>query len=127
MQKHLSAETIYVGLYVLPQRALLSELPTALRQAREGVDLGRERPIISAKTPHMTPMAERPAKGSRPHGTGPLGRQSHHGSPQWLGRQSGVSGQSKMIIHLASPHSRSTLLAHVHDTRSLTRRIPPRQ
>jgi len=74
MQKHLSAETIHVGLYVLPQRALLSELPTALRQAREGVDLGRERPIISAKTPHMTPMAERPAEGSRPHSTGPLER-----------------------------------------------------
>jgi hypothetical protein len=86
MQKHLSAETIYVELYVLPRRALLSELLTALRQAREGVDLWRERPIISAKTPHMIAMAERPAKGRLPHGTGPLGRQSHHGSPQWLGR-----------------------------------------
>ncbi len=31
MRKHLSTETIYVGLYVLPRRALHSELLAALR------------------------------------------------------------------------------------------------
>ncbi|HWF59091.1 MAG TPA: hypothetical protein VN666_02095 [Nitrospira sp.] len=35
MSKHLSAETIYVGLYVLPRGALRSELLAALRQARK--------------------------------------------------------------------------------------------
>jgi IS30 family transposase len=35
MQKHLSAETIYVGLYVLPRGTLRSELLAALRQARK--------------------------------------------------------------------------------------------
>ena len=33
--RHLSAETIYVGLYVLPRGALRSELLAALRQARK--------------------------------------------------------------------------------------------
>lgn len=35
MQKHLSAETIYVGLYVLPRGTLRSALLAALRQARK--------------------------------------------------------------------------------------------
>ena len=35
MRKHLSAETIYVALYVLPRGALRSELLAALRQARK--------------------------------------------------------------------------------------------
>ena len=34
MRKHLSAETIYVGLYVLPRGTLRSTLLAALRQAR---------------------------------------------------------------------------------------------
>ena len=34
MRKHLSAETIYVGLYLLPRGTLRSELLAALRQAR---------------------------------------------------------------------------------------------
>ncbi len=46
MQKQLSAETIYVGLYVLPRGALRSEL--------RGTD--RRGQIL-----HMTPIAERPA------------------------------------------------------------------
>ena len=35
MGKHLSVETIYVGLYVLPRGALRRELMAALRQARK--------------------------------------------------------------------------------------------
>ena len=35
MRKHLSAETIYVGLYVLPRGTLRSKLLAALRQARK--------------------------------------------------------------------------------------------
>lgn len=49
MQKRLSAETIYVGLYVLPRGRLRRELLAALRQARqtrrprlkEWIDVGR--------------------------------------------------------------------------------------
>lgn len=62
MRKHLSTETIYAGLYVLPRGALRSELLAALRQARKarrprarGAD--RRGPI-----PNMTPIAERPAE-----------------------------------------------------------------
>jgi transposase, IS30 family len=62
MRKHLSTETIYVGLYVLPRGALRSELLAALRQARttrrpraRGTD--RRGPI-----PNMTPIAARPAE-----------------------------------------------------------------
>ena len=61
MRKQLSAETIYVGLYVLPRGTLRSELLAALRQARtvrrpraRGID--RRGPI-----PNMTSIAERPA------------------------------------------------------------------
>lgn len=60
MSKHLSAETIYAGLYVLPRGALRATLLGALRQARKtrrprtrGTD--RRGPM-----PNMTPIAERP-------------------------------------------------------------------
>lgn len=62
MRKHLSAETIYVALYVLPRGVLRTELLTALRQARKarrprsrGID--RRGPI-----PNMTSIADRPAE-----------------------------------------------------------------
>ena len=62
MQKHLSAETIYVGLYVLPRGALRSELLAALRQARKA-RRPRARGIDRrGQIPNMTPIAERPAE-----------------------------------------------------------------
>lgn len=61
MGKHLSTETIYAALYVLPRGALRSELLAALRQARKtrrprarGMD--RRGQILN-----MTPIAARPA------------------------------------------------------------------
>ena len=62
MQKHLSAETIYVALYVLPRGALRSELLAALRQARKARRpraLGADR---RGQIPNMTPIVERPAE-----------------------------------------------------------------
>lgn len=60
MGRRLSAETIYVGLYVLPRGALRSELLTALRQAhktRRPRSRGADR---RGQLPNMTPIAERP-------------------------------------------------------------------
>lgn len=62
MRKHLSPETIYVGLYVLPRGALRSELLAALRQARKARRpraRGRDR---RGQIPNMTPIAARPAE-----------------------------------------------------------------
>ena len=62
MSKHLSAETIYVGLYVLPRGALRSELLAALRQARK-VRRPRARGIDRrGQIPNMTSIVERPAE-----------------------------------------------------------------
>jgi IS30 family transposase len=55
MQKHLSAETIYVALYVLPRGALRSELLAARRPRSRGTDR-------RGQIPNMTPIAERPAE-----------------------------------------------------------------
>lgn len=61
MGKRLSAETIYVALYVLPRGALRSELLAALRQARKA-RRPRARGIDRrGQIPNMTPIAERPA------------------------------------------------------------------
>ena len=61
MGKRLSAETIYVALYVLPRGALRSELLAALRQARK-TRRPRARGIDRrGQIPNMTPIAERPA------------------------------------------------------------------
>ena len=62
MSKHLSAETIYVGLYVLPRGALRSELLTALRQARKARRPRARGADRRGQIPHMTPIAERPAE-----------------------------------------------------------------
>ena len=51
MQKHLSAETIYVGLYVLPRGALKSALLAALVRRAKRASLGREGPIDAARSP----------------------------------------------------------------------------
>ena len=62
MQKHLSAETIYAGLYVLPRGALRSELLAALRQARttrRPRARGRDR---RGQIPNMAPITKRPVE-----------------------------------------------------------------
>ena len=62
MQKHLSAETIYVGLYVLPRGTLRSQLLLALRQSRKTRRpraRGRDR---RGQIPNMRLIAERPAE-----------------------------------------------------------------
>jgi len=62
MRKHLSPETIYVGLYVWPRGALRSELLAAWRQARKARRpraRGRDR---RGQIPHRTPIAARPAE-----------------------------------------------------------------
>ena len=62
LRKRLSAETIDVGLYVLPRGALRSELLAALRQARKA-RRPRARGIDRrGQIPNMTRLAERPAE-----------------------------------------------------------------
>jgi IS30 family transposase len=62
MRKHLSTETIYVGLYVLPRGALRSELLAALRQARKARRPRARGTDRRGQILHMTPIAERPAE-----------------------------------------------------------------
>ena len=62
MGKQLSAETIYVGLYVLPRGTLRSELLAALRQARKARRPRARGTDRRGQIPHMTPIAERPAE-----------------------------------------------------------------
>ena len=68
-----------------------------------------------------------PHRGGRPHGTGPLGKRFQHASPQWLAGKETSCIRARWSFISAFPYSPSTLLAHVRDMRSLTRRIPPRQ
>ena len=62
MRKHLSAETIYVALYVLPRGALRSELLAALRQARKARRPRSRGTDRRGQILNMTPIAERPAE-----------------------------------------------------------------
>ena len=62
MRKQLSAETIYVGLYVLPRGTLRSELLAALRQARKTRRPRARGTDRRGQIPNMTPIAERPAE-----------------------------------------------------------------
>jgi len=62
MRKHLSTETIYVGLYVLPRGALRSELLAALRQARKARRPRARGTDRRGQIPNMPPIAERPAE-----------------------------------------------------------------
>ena len=61
MRKRLSAETIYVALYVLPRGTLRSELLAALRQARKARRPRARGTDRRGQIPNMTPIAERPA------------------------------------------------------------------
>jgi IS30 family transposase len=61
MGKHLSTETIYAALYVLPRGTLRSELLATLRQARK-VRRPRSRGTDRrGQLPNITPIADRPA------------------------------------------------------------------
>ena len=62
MGKHLSTETIYAGLYVLPRGALRSELLAALRQARKARRPRARGADRRGHIPNMMPIAERPAE-----------------------------------------------------------------
>ena len=62
MRKHLSSETIDVGLSVLPRGTLRSELLAALRQARKARRHRARGTDRRGHIPNMTPMAERPAE-----------------------------------------------------------------
>src|SRR5688500_5993264 len=59
MRKHLSAETIYVALYVLPRGTLRSALLAALRQARKARRPRARGTDRRGQIPRMTPIAER--------------------------------------------------------------------
>jgi IS30 family transposase len=62
MGKHLSTETIYAALYVLPRGTLRSELLATLRQARKARrprSRGKDR---RGQLPNITPIADRPAE-----------------------------------------------------------------
>ena len=62
MSKHLSTETIYAGLYVLPRGALRSELLAALRQARTARRPRARGTDRRGQIPNMTSIAARPAE-----------------------------------------------------------------
>ena len=109
MRKHLSTETIYVGLYVLPRGTLRSELLAALRQARKARRPRARGTDRRGQIPNMTPMVERPAevasrtvpghwegdliqRGSqcRPLGRWWSGPPAWSSWPGWRGRMHGV-------------------------------------
>jgi IS30 family transposase len=60
MHKHLSAETIYVGLYVLPRGTLRSELLAALRQAHKARRPRARGTDRRGQLPNMTRIVDRP-------------------------------------------------------------------
>ena len=62
MQKHLSAETIYVGLSVFPRGSLRSKRLTALRQARKARRPRARGHDRRGHLSHMTLITERPAE-----------------------------------------------------------------
>lgn len=62
MRKHLSTETIYAGLDVVPRGALRSELLAALRQARKARRPRARGVDRRGQIPNMTPIAARPTE-----------------------------------------------------------------
>ena len=58
MRTHLSAETIYAGLYVLPRGTLRSALLAAPHQARKARQPRARDTDRRGQIPHMTPMAQ---------------------------------------------------------------------
>lgn len=61
MGKHLSTETIYAALYVLPRGALRSEVLATLRQARKARRPRSRGTDRRGQLPNITPIADRPA------------------------------------------------------------------
>jgi hypothetical protein len=126
MGKQLLAETIYAALYVLPRGTLHSARLTTLRQARKARRPRSRGVDRRGQIPNMTPIAWRPAEVMTRmvpgHSEEDFNARARYG---WRARRHFAS--SEMVIYLACPYSRSTVLAHVRDTRFLTRRIPPRQ
>ena len=61
MDKHLSTETIYAALYVLPRGSLRTELLATLRQARKTRRPRTRGQDRRGQIPNMTPITERPA------------------------------------------------------------------
>jgi len=84
MGRHLSTETIYAALYVLPRGALRSELVAALRQARKARRPRARGSDRRGQILHMTPIAERPAevvtRTVPGHWEGDLIKGAHNGS-----------------------------------------------
>ena len=72
-RKHLSTETIDVGLSVLPRGTLRRELLAALRQARKARRPRARGTARRGQIPNMTPIAERPAEIATRTVSGPLG------------------------------------------------------
>ena len=62
MEKHLSTETIYAALYILPRGALRSDLLAALRQARKARRPRARGTDRRGQLPNMTSIADRPAE-----------------------------------------------------------------
>lgn len=124
MRKHLAAETIYVGLYVLARGTLRSTLLAALRQSRKARRpraRGRDR---RGQIPNMTLIAERPADVATRtvpvHGEGDLIKGARNGSAVGtlvertsrlviLARHEGTNAQStcdgfaKKLRHIPTP------------------------
>jgi transposase, IS30 family len=71
MQRQLSAETIYVSLYVLSLRRALQAV---LRQGARRARLGLGGWIDWGQLPHMTPNWRVHRRRGHPHGPRPLGR-----------------------------------------------------
>jgi IS30 family transposase len=84
MSNHLSAETISVGLSVLPRGTLRSALLEARRQARNARRPRARGTDRRGQIPHMTPIAERPAevvtRTVPGHGEGDLIKGARNGS-----------------------------------------------
>jgi len=84
MSNHLSAETISVGLSVLPRGTLRSALLAARRQARNARRPRARGTDRRGQIPHMTPIAERPAevvtRTVPGHGEGDLIKGARNGS-----------------------------------------------
>ena len=84
MQKQLSAETIYVGLHVLPHGILRRALLAARCQARKARRSQARGTGRRGQISHMTPIAERPAEVATRtvpgHWEGNLRKGTRHGS-----------------------------------------------
>lgn len=104
MRKPLSAETLYLDLYVLPRGTLRSELLWALRQARK-TRWPRARGIDHrGQLPHITPIADRPAEVTRRQVHGPWEGNLLNGAA--LARGCRHTGRANHPVCPPGPHGR---------------------